>query len=58
MVKHCAYCGRPLVDGDNVIAAVKTAYRQLPSRIAYAIDSPTECIEVQHEDCWKGVEHV
>jgi len=57
MTKHCPYCGVPLIDGDRVIAAVKTTYRQLPSRIAFAVTTPTECIEIQHEDCWKGVMH-
>lgn len=51
MVKYCPVCDEPINDGEDVAAVVKSTMKELPSKMAYAITTPTECVEVIHWRC-------
>jgi len=51
MKKTCDLCGNLINDGDTVVVACLTVYHELPSRVAYAIDQPHECLDVIHYAC-------
>lgn len=52
MHKTCDKCGRMIRDGELVEARVLAYYKELASRISYAISSPPlECLDIQHKDC-------
>lgn len=52
MEKDCPVCDYPIKDGDNVVAIVVAKFKMLDSAVNYAIDHPTECIELMHEECF------
>jgi len=47
----CRHCRRLLVDGDFIKAEVLTRFVGLKSKISYALERPTECHWVEHENC-------
>lgn len=51
MMKYCPICDEPINDGEDVAAVVKSTMKMLPSKMAYAIATPTECVEVTHWRC-------
>ncbi len=51
MIKLCVVCDRPFKEGDTVVALCVSQYHQLPSRVAYAISPPIECIDIVHMEC-------
>lgn len=51
MQKMCPVCDELIEDGEDVAAVVKSTMRMLPSKLAYAITTPTECMEVMHWRC-------
>lgn len=57
MYNRCVNCDEIIQDGELVKVMVKSIYRRLPSKIAYAIEKPTDCIDgtLQHEECTKYV---
>ncbi len=58
MTKRCQLCGRHIKDGELIEARVLAYYKELPSRVSYAISSPPlECLEIQHRDCDANAAH-
>lgn len=51
MTKSCPVCDEPINDGEEIAAVVKSTMKMLPSKLAYAITTPTECVEVMHWRC-------
>ena len=54
MNKPCKVCGVHLKEGDTVLALCVSQYHELPSRVAYAISPPMDCIDVMHLECHEG----
>lgn len=54
MQRDCAQCGAPFNDGCDIVAIVRTKFKAIPSRVAYAIHNPTEVYEMQHYLCSLG----
>lgn len=52
MTRDCPICDYPLIDGDDVVAIVVAKFKMLESAVSYAIDHPTRCIELVHEECF------
>ena len=51
MKQFCKNCGRELKDGDPVRAVVLSVYHEISSHVTYAIETPYECISIEHVDC-------
>lgn len=52
MEKNCPICDYPLKDGDSVVAIMVAKFVLLDSDASYAIDHPTRCIEIVHNECF------
>ena len=52
MKKECPICSYPLRDGDIVIAIMASKFKLLDSDVNYAIEQPTRCIELIHDECF------
>jgi hypothetical protein len=48
----CKGCGHLFETGDIVVAEIKTKFVALKSKIHYALEKPTECFWVEHENCY------
>ena len=51
MTKICPVCDNKIKDGDDVVAVVVSIFKEIPSAKSYAIERPTQCLEVQHLAC-------
>ena len=51
MKRQCMFCTEPLIDGEILTAVVKVKYKEIPSKVHYALSPMTECLGVAHEDC-------
>jgi hypothetical protein len=51
MERTCPKCGKDLKDGDRIKAVVLSIYRQISSTVSYAIETPYDCISLEHVDC-------
>ncbi len=51
MQQTCPKCGKELKDGDKIKAVVLSIYRQISSTVSYAIETPYDCISLEHVDC-------
>ncbi len=49
--QKCGMCGELLVHGDKVRAEIITRFVALKSKIAYALERPSECHAVEHVSC-------
>ena len=49
--KICELCNRLFQGGDEVKAVIITRYVALKSDITYALEKPSECIEIIHRNC-------
>lgn len=56
MTKYCSYCEWEIEDGAPVVATVVSKFKHIRSDRTFAIEVPTECIEVQHMQCSEYVE--
>jgi hypothetical protein len=56
MQKPCDLCHNFIRDEEEIIAVVKTVFHQVPSRVSYAIQMPTECLKMFHIECAEGRE--
>lgn len=54
MTKHCFLCDKPFKNNDDIVAVVRSEYKEIPSRVHFAIANPTEVYEMQHVACAKG----
>ena len=52
MEKECPVCDYPLRDGDDVVAIMVAKFKMLASDVNYAIEQPTRCIELVHNECF------
>lgn len=52
MIKICPICEELLEDGDDVVAIMVTKFRMIPSAVNFAIEQPTRCIEITHNECF------
>lgn len=51
MTKTCNICNKPIKDGQRVHAGVLTTFKEIPSRIAWALEKPTKYTFVHHATC-------
>ena len=51
MQQTCAICKKALKDGDKVKAVVLSIFREISSTVSYAIETPYECLSLEHVDC-------
>jgi hypothetical protein len=49
--KICRRCEHLLQDQDLVKAEIITRYVDIPSKIQYALEKPTECKWLEHKNC-------
>lgn len=52
MTKDCPICDLPLRDGDSVVAIMVAKFKMIDSDTSYAIDHPSRCIELVHDECF------
>jgi hypothetical protein len=52
MQRDCPVCDYPLRDGDEVVAVVVAKFKLLQSEVNYAIEHPSRCIELMHNECF------
>jgi hypothetical protein len=52
MTKDCPICDYPIKDGDDVVAIVVAKFKMINSDVNYAIEHPTRCIELVHNECF------
>jgi hypothetical protein len=52
MNKECPVCEYPLKDGDLVVAIMIARFKMLASDVNFAIEHPTECLDIIHEECY------
>ncbi len=57
MQKECPICDYPFRDGDDVVAIMVAKFKLIESETAYAIDHPTKCIELVHNECFDWQEY-
>jgi hypothetical protein len=53
MQRECPACRGVIKSGETVIAAVKTIYKEIPSKVAYALSKDMACRTVFHVDCYE-----
>jgi hypothetical protein len=51
-VKICPICDYPLKDNDDVVAIMVAKFKMIPSDVHFAIENPTKCIEIVHDECF------
>jgi len=51
MIKLCSVCDKKIKDGDDIVAVVVSVFKEIPSEKSFAIEKPTECLEVEHFEC-------
>lgn len=51
MTKICPVCYEPIKNGNPVVAVVVSVFKDIPSTKTFAIEKPTQCLEVQHLGC-------
>jgi len=51
MKKICPVCYFVIEDNSPVLAICPTVYHELPSKIAYAMEPPQQCLTMMHYDC-------
>lgn len=58
MQKTCNICDYELKDGDTVVAIMVAKFKMLSSEVNFAIEHPTQCIELVHSECfdWEDYE--
>lgn len=54
MEMACDFCGKLFKDGDDIQAKVRSKFRALKSLRTYAMDMPTDCLAMQHIDCYNN----
>jgi hypothetical protein len=52
MTKICDYCDNSLVDGEIVTIIANVRYKQIPSRVAFALSTPDQVEEIYHQECF------
>ena len=55
MIVKCAQCSKPLETGDRVTAFIAAWYKEIPSKIAYALfdhDMQVDKASLTHYSCW------
>ena len=52
MERECPICSYPFRDGDDVVAIMVAKFKLLNSEVNYAIEQPTRCIELIHNECF------
>lgn len=55
MQKLCNFCDEPLRDGEDVGFVAHGAFRNIPSKIAYAISKDFTVDELYHRECLRYV---
>jgi len=55
--KTCPTCDYPFKDGDTIVAMMVSTYHTIPSDVHYAIEQPTRCIEIVHNECFDWEEY-
>jgi hypothetical protein len=57
MTLVCPICDRDFEDGDDVVAIMASKFKYIPSEVNYAIEQPTKCIEIVHDECFNWEEY-
>ena len=52
MTRQCHICKRHFLDGEEIVAAMVTVFHDVPSRIAYAVEQPSDCLAMCHRYCY------
>lgn len=57
MTKTCPICDWPFRDGDDVVAIMVAKFKMIDSAVNYAIEHPSQCIEIVHGECFDYSEY-
>ena len=57
MTKHCPVCELPFQDKQKIVAVMLSEYKQIDSSVNFAIQQPTQCIEIVHSGCYDWGEY-
>ena len=57
MNRECPICSYALRDGDTVVAIMVAKFKLIESDVNYAIENPTRCIELIHNECFDYSEY-
>lgn len=49
--QKCSRCSILFKDGEDVYALIETKFKGLKSKIHFALERPTNCLEVYHRHC-------
>lgn len=52
MTKGCSFCQEPFIDGEAVRVVVDTTYKEIPSKISYALSRNMTIVEIYHRECY------
>jgi hypothetical protein len=52
MQRDCVYCRTLFKDGEKLLAVIPTKFKEIPSRVHFALSMPSEVLELFHEDCY------
>ncbi len=57
MTRDCPICDYALKDGETVVAIMVAKFKLIESDVNYAIEHPTRCVELVHNDCFDWEEY-
>jgi len=55
MTRCCDYCDEPFKDGETITAIVDVSYKEIPSRVHFALSMPSEVSQLYHRECYQDV---
>jgi len=57
MEKICPVCDLPFKDNQKIVAVMLSEYKEIPSSVNFAIQQPTQCLEIVHSSCYDWEYH-
>ena len=57
MTKECPICDLPFKDKQKIVAVMLSEYKQIDSEVNFAIQQPTQCVEIIHYHCYDWQDH-
>lgn len=51
LIKRCDACGQSIKDGDPITFIGEAVYREVPSKVSFAINEISACYSLQHKWC-------
>ena len=57
MEKICPVCDLPFKDKQKIVAIMLSEFKEIPSSVNFAIQQPTQCVEIVHHNCYDWQDH-